>query len=114
MALAMLFGAREALELQPRSYARATATSRKNSPSSSKGFGSLRMSFHTTMLIDLILRARGGSPRMNLSARPSRLGKNRGLAHLEFPVRVMDCPILRQTLGGKASTFYDLDPHRPN
>jgi hypothetical protein len=55
--------------LQPGSpYARHTAAITKNNKSSNSGLGSLRITFHTTMLIDSILRA--GSPRMNLSAKP--------------------------------------------
>ena len=49
-------------------YARATAVNKKMVSRSTAGLGSLRSSFHTTMLIDSILRA--GSLRMNLSATP--------------------------------------------
>jgi hypothetical protein len=46
--------------LQPGSpYARHTAAITKNNKSSNSGLGSLRITFHTTMLIDSILRAGG-------------------------------------------------------
>jgi hypothetical protein len=55
--------------LQPGSpYARHTAAITKNNKSSNSGLGSLRITFHTTMLIDSILRA--GSLRTNPSAKP--------------------------------------------
>ena len=44
-------------ELESRLYARAIAPSRKNSTTSNAGLGSRRISFHTTILIDSILRA---------------------------------------------------------
>ena len=46
-------------------HARQSVANEKNSTIRSTGFGSRRITFHTTMLIESILRA--GEPRMNLS-----------------------------------------------
>jgi len=47
------------------------ATSKKKNTTRSQGFGSLRKTCQTMKLIDRILRAGGGSPRMILSVNPS-------------------------------------------
>ena len=61
------------------------AASRKNSTTSNRGLGSLRMIFHIMMLIDPILRA-GESANESVGKVPGRRGGQWGLAHQEFSV----------------------------
>ena len=68
---------------------RATPASRKNN-TSNNGFGSLRRSFHTMMLIDPILRA-GDSANESAGKAPSRAGLELGAWHTKgIPCRLID------------------------